>query len=149
MDQEVRYAKSGSPHLPDWIFERKRENRQRPVDAGVVQIPPVGLRKKVDRFDVTNTFIGCDDKNIVEDESVRDGICIAYRDEQQTDYECARRGNMAIEQVHPTILWVIGLDRLNSAVRNRDECSSRIGPSLALAPWRSPYSPGSFRRSGP
>src|SRR6185369_5833261 len=93
MDQEVREAKSRRPHFPDGIFERKREDRQRPVDAGVVQISPIGLREKVYRFDVANTFVGSDDENIVKYESVPDGVSVANRDEQQTYNESARRGD--------------------------------------------------------
>jgi len=59
----------------------------------MIQIAPIGLREKVDRFNVAYTFVGGDDENIVEYERVRDGVGVANRDEQQRDNESARRGD--------------------------------------------------------
>ena len=67
-------------------------------------------------IDVTNALVGANDQNIIEDKSVRDGVRVADRDEQQTEYERARRGLevITIEQVHPLVPSVLGLDQSNT-----------------------------------
>jgi len=53
----------------------------------MVEIPPIGLKEEVERIDVPNALIGTDNKNVIKDESVWNGVRITHRDEQETQEE--------------------------------------------------------------
>ena len=84
VEQEIGQAEARRPHVPDRVLERKREYRQRSIDACVVEIAPIRLGKKMKRLDVANAFIGCHDENVIEDERIRNGVRIADRHQGQT-----------------------------------------------------------------
>ena len=72
----------------------------------MVHVSPVRLKEKMQRIDVADAFVCTDDQDVVEDESVWNGVGVADRDEHQTEYERARRGlgREIIEQAHPKVL---------------------------------------------
>ena len=56
----------------------------------MIQISPVRLEQKMERFDVTNAFVCSDDENIVEYERIRNRVRIADRYQDQTQDQCTR-----------------------------------------------------------
>ena len=84
VEEKIREAEARRPHVPDGVLERKRKNRQRTIDAGVIEISPVRLEEEMERLDVADPLVRRDDENVIEDERIRNRVRIADRHQGQT-----------------------------------------------------------------
>ena len=96
------------PEMPDRIFHRKREDRQRTVNTCVIKVTPIRLKQLLKWSDVPDVRIAGNNQNVVKYEGIWNRVHITYGDEHCANDQCTRRRNATIGQVHLSALQVRG-----------------------------------------
>src|SRR5215831_3012538 len=104
MEQEINKMEAWGPEMPDRIFQRKREDRQRTVNTGVTKVAPVRLKQQLKWRDVPDVLIAGNNQNVVKYEGVRKRVHITHGVEHCANDQCTRRRNATIGQVHLSAL---------------------------------------------
>src|SRR5215471_16037892 len=108
MEYEINKVEARSPEMPDRIFQRKREDRQRPVNTCVIKVAPIRLKQQLKWSDVPDVLIAGNNQNVVKYKGIRKRVHITHGDEHYANGQCARRRNSIIGQVHLSALQVPG-----------------------------------------
>src|SRR5262245_23658401 len=124
MKQKINETETRRPEMPDRIFQRKREDRQRPVNTRVIKVPPIRLKQQLKWSDVPDVLIAGNNWNVIKYEGIRKRVHITHDDEHCANDHCTCRRNVTIGQVHLSAPKVRRKDRSSIEACNPARCSN-------------------------